>query len=227
MKNKIYFPKDDDMNIFSAVQSKDGLVIPLSYWGYPNIHVTIFSREIKRRPGWNKFSVHLKRNGDSSNFYEFYQEFDKNKFNQKNKRLEEEIKKIFTDFLRKYSGDLPENSICLDCAIKEMFKGANKKIKNKEDAQKFYRDLIKRSKNLDEFENKFKRCNKPGHYLFYNNKKKTLYVKYPSGYVSYLDNKKLEKNLVNLLKQNFTNIFNNFKNIIKDAKKALRRYLKR
>lgn len=223
MKNKIYLPKDKN-KLFSIISSKEGLVLPLTYWGYPNMHITFYMKDMPRKKGFQKLNIHVTQEGEKEKIIEFNYEFDKSISNKKNKKLEEQFKKIFLEFLKKYSKKKPEESICLECFIKDTFE-PSEKFNKKSEAKEFYKKIIGKKLGFDKEDLlKYKECNIKNHYLFYDLKKKGLFVRYPTGFVSYFNNQKLIKKIEPLLKENFLFFAKEFKNIVKKTKSKLKEF---
>ncbi len=171
--SKIYLPKDEK-ELFSVASSKDGLVVPLVNFGYPNIHVTIFLRELDKDL---LFNVHIKDEISKEMIVNkeirFNPKILKNQLNEKIKKLRE----VYFYYSKKWDKQKvnTKDFVCLDCFIKQkmLFLPPINKRKN---AQKFYESLPKLIEDRHVL-NSCPICNKPKHSLLYNIEKDEIYYR--------------------------------------------------
>jgi len=222
-QDKIYFLKDEEFNLFSLISSKEGLVIPLTYWGYPGVHLTVYIKEMEHKKGFKKINFHLTNENNKIRPFEKHYEFNEEEINTKSRRFKEEIAKIFKNFLTKYLTKIDNPVICIECFVLEKFPDS-KKLDKKENALEYYKNLVQKGKKIEKLEfNEIKPCNSKNHCMYYEPSEEKFYIKYPGGFVTYENNDLLIKNVEKLLKENYNPIFTEFKALIKLIKSHLKR----
>jgi hypothetical protein len=222
-QDKTYFPKDDELNLFSVVSSKDGLVIPLGYWGYPGVHLTIYTKDMKHKKGFKKINLHLTSENNKIKYFEKNYELPEEVFNLRNKKFEEELTKIVKNFFNKHLIKIDKPLVCVECFVLEKFP-ASKKLDKKESALEYYKNFIQKGKKIEKLElSEIKPCEDNKHCMNYEPSEEKFYIKYPGGFVTYEDNDLLIKSIESLLRENFKPLFTEFKILIKLIKSHLKR----
>jgi hypothetical protein len=226
MKDKVYFPKDDKLNLFSVASAKEGIIIPLIYWGYPQRHVTLYVKDMNTKPGYQKVNIHLTNENNNKRILELNYEFPKDALNPNNQKFIEELRRIFQESFNKFYTNENKRFVCIECFLKDKFiPGCTE---DQEKARQFYNDLIKNSKNLkkEDFDIN-KECTENKHCLFYDLKEEALYIRYLQGFVTYSDNDLFLKKVEALFKEQFSPLANGINTVFKSIKKALRKDMNR
>jgi hypothetical protein len=168
---KFYFPKDDELNLFSIIQSSTGVVIPLCNFDFENHHLTICFKEVGIMRGIN---IHITDEITKKQVYNKYFEIDlenmENYFIEKFKLFYE------TEMIQYLENKIDPNEkyYCLDCYFEENFKEMDFSKKSS------VKDTFKGISGIDENEilmnlDKFPLCNKERHRMIYNPITKTQY----------------------------------------------------
>lgn len=106
MTDKLYFPVDENFNLFCLSSSSTGLVIPLGPFGYPSTHLTIYMRDVVSKEGFQKLVIHITHELTGEKIIESYVEFNK-----------EMTKRYFEEKFHKYLLEIVE--IMKECVVKE------------------------------------------------------------------------------------------------------------
>jgi len=119
--SKIYLPNlpKDEQELFSIINSKEGLVIPLTNFGYPDMHITFFSKEIE--PNLILFNVHIKDELSNelivNKSIKYHPEELDEWLNKKNNRLREVFFYYFKKWDKKQTDS--KNLVCVNCFIEK------------------------------------------------------------------------------------------------------------
>lgn len=161
---KVYLPKDEE-ELFSVSKTKDGFMIPLAYFGYPNLHVQLFSRKLEE--DLVLFNIHIKDESNNEMIVNKSIRFKPSQLESHiNKKLDR-LKKVSLKYFNKWS-KIKRNSSdfrCLDCFREKIMPELPINKKNK--AIEFYNELWDSKVDIKELNN-FPLCNKHKHISLIN-----------------------------------------------------------
>ena len=216
--SKIYFPKDEK-ELFSVARSNDGLVIPLVNFGYPNMHATVFLREIEK--DLLLFNVHIKYDISEkmivSKSIKFNPKILKNQLNEKIKKLREVCFYYFKKWDKQKVNT--KDFVCLDCFIKKKMLSLPP-INKRKNAQKFYESLPKLIEDRDILS--YPICNKPKHSFLYNIKKDEIYYRIANHIITQKESDEYVFSMESVFKEEFEKFSKFLDSIIKDFHKYIK-----
>lgn len=222
-KNKVYFPKDERLNLFCISSSKHGLVIPLAQFGYPAIHLTFYIKEMQNKQGFQKLSIHLSDHQSGTILKEYFLEFNE-------KLIKKHYSEKFKNFIDKYLTVLKKHIIeaknlqnkkieCYDCFIQK-FK--QYKVHKKEIAKQSYKQMIKDLEKIHKVV--FEPCSDSKHRLLIDLNTGKIYFRSVAGVFKYSSATKMMKELDSIFKETFPDEIDWMDNLHKEFKKVLKEY---
>lgn len=225
MSNKVYFPKNESFNeFFSFAVSTNGWVIPLNYFDYPNIHITIYVKEMENKKDWKKLSIHITK--DNKIIDEFYLEW-----NEKDPKLEEKYLKKSIKFMNEYSKIFEKykittqkidekNIICYDC----LYKQKPLQLDTKSRAKKAFNSLIERIKNERLNYPNYKECQNNKHNVLMNIETGQMYRQTSFGLFTFSNTEKFIEEFGNIIEKVFSDEFKWLEEVKNKLSKTLDRY---
>jgi hypothetical protein len=214
--SKIYLPRTKT-KVFSVISSREGVVIPLVNFGYPNIHLTIFLKELSKEPFLAHLNAHLTHEKNKLKLKEYSLLIDEE--GRKNfQRKMEECQLQLVALVRKSSRKVRLNEkylFCSDCA----HKGGKFNPSTKEEAKRMY-------KHLEElFGNHIKnlvgrQCNDLSHKMYFHLRTKKMYVKRHDDFYAY--HKDFFRELGKIFDERFKEMFLIMRSIEKELKEILK-----
>jgi len=225
MSKKIYLPKNENFNdFFSIALSTDGWVIPLNYFNYPNMYITIYIKNIESKKGWKKLSIHLTK--DDKSLEEFYLEWNekdpklKEKYLNKSIRFINEYSKIFEKYNLNTQDFNKKNIICYDCLLKQK----PLELDTKSKAKKAFNSLVEEIKNERFFYPNFTECLNSKHNILMNIETGQMYRKTSFGLFTFSNTEKFMKEFEKIIEDVFYEEIEWCENTINQLSKTLERY---
>lgn len=222
MSEKFYLPRNDELNLFKIRTSDNAIIIPLNYFGYPNLHVTLY---IKDLPGDKRiFDVHLTNEKESKTIYNNFLEIN---ISETEKLIQNKLFEMNNDFIdlvkdHKLKAVDKRNLFCLNCFVEDNQKFPEK-LNNKNYASEFYSGIINKTIKFDIEElKKCKNCNNPKHDTFLDDQFKNMYMKNALGLFTFKDQVDFSTKLMEIIKKNFQEEINSLNKIIEEIKLKLR-----
>jgi len=202
-QNKIYLPKDEEHNLFWIAQSRDGLVVSLSDFGYKNMHLTFFLKEIEKDR--MIFNIHITKEGENKEYpFSIRFEFDKREVESKiSKKMQTLVPNltVLVESIRKKIIQKPKNAFCLECFYRENF-NFQEDMSNRQSATQVLKDI----KNIEKDIGKYKlttSCEKEKHNIYFNLEDNKMYIKMPFGFLDWKDWELFQKGLIKLFETEF------------------------
>jgi hypothetical protein len=172
---KIYLPQDTG-ELFSICSSREGFVVPLVNFGYPDLHITFYIKDVEGKLENYKLNIHI--TNEKSKEFIFGKElvFNKEELEKNLGKKLEEVKKLTEEYYNrlKYKKISKEGLVCIDCFIEDNIK-PNIKIENREDATKTY--ALMQKDWLIRY-NQYPLCDKRNHKRIYDPFSKKEYYKF-------------------------------------------------
>jgi hypothetical protein len=222
-KNKVYFPKDERFNLFCISSSSTGLVIPLAPFGYPDIHLTIYIKDMENKIGFRKLSIHLSNHQTGKIVKECCLEFNEELLNQQYSEKFKQFSDRYLSILQRYIVEEKnlqnKKLVCYDCFNKQF---SQYKLHKKELAKQSYKQMIKDLKNIPKY--KSEPCFDSKHRLLIDLKTGKIYMKGTVGVLKYSSTSKMLKELDSVFKEVFPEEISWFDKLFKDFKKVLKEY---
>ncbi|MCF7910547.1 hypothetical protein K9L16_02640 [Candidatus Pacearchaeota archaeon] len=224
MSEKFYIPKDDDLNLFKVRTSDNAIIIPLDYFGYPNLHITLYVKELPEDK--RLFDVHITKEKENTPIYNNHLEIN---VSETEKLIQNKLIEMNEDFVNlikehKAKSISKHNLLCLDCFVRDNQK-FTEKINNKNFALEFYKGIFNKTIKFDIEElKKCPVCNNSDHNTFVDDEFTNMYVKNALGLFTFKDQVEFSNNLVNIIKNNFQEEFDRFNKIIEEIKIKLEGY---
>jgi hypothetical protein len=223
MSKKVYFPKDERFNLFCISSSKNGLVIPLAQFGYPDIHLTFYIKEMQNKESFQKLSIHLsdQQKGIILKEYllEFNEELIKKHYSEKFKLFVDKYLSVLKKYIVEAKNLQKKKLECYDCFTKKF---SQYNVHKKEAAKQAYKQMIKDIKKIYKYN--FEPCSDPTHKLLIDLNTGKIYFKSTAGVFRYSSTTKMIKELDSVFKEVFPDEIKWIDNLNKDFKKILKKY---
>lgn len=221
---KIYLPRDENPNLFKIRTSDNAILIFLDYFGYPNLHLTFYIKELPEDE--RLFDLHLT---DEKTGEKLYQNSIKINIPKTEKKIQEKLFELNDDFIKliqehkKKSID-KKDLVCLNCFVEDQEKFPEK-LDNKEYAKEFYSGIFNKTIKFDV--EKLKtcvKCNNSKHDIFMDKNLTNMYMKNAMGIFTFKDQVEFSNNLVNLIREKFKDELNKFEKVAEEIKNKLKEY---
>jgi len=223
-KNKIYFPKDDRFTLFCISSSSTGLVIPLAPFGYPDIHLTAYIRNMQTKEGFQKVSIHLKNHQTGEiieeRFLEFNEELLKKHYSKKFEMFVEKYLSIISKYIVEEKNLKNKKFTCYDCFIKKQI--SSYPMHKRKMAIKSYKQIMNDLKNIHEHD--VEPCSNSKHRLLIDLNTGKIYMKSIEGVLKYSSTSKMMNELGSVYKEIFSEEIEWMDMLDRDFKKALKEY---
>jgi hypothetical protein len=183
-KNRVYFPIDENLSLICLASSKTGIVLPLDQFGYPNVHFTVYIKDMKTKQGYQKISLHLKDQKADKIIAEYLIEFDEEIIKKKYAEKITKWIKSWISIVKKYivkADTLNDRIICYDCYINDNFSGYS--LHRRDKAIESYKDMFDKIKNIKY--QQFQECNNSNHRLLMDLNTGTILYKSVGGIFKY------------------------------------------
>ncbi|MCL5018672.1 MAG: hypothetical protein M1416_02830 [Candidatus Pacearchaeota archaeon] len=219
-KNKLYLPKDEELNLFWIAKSKDGLVISLKDFGYDCMHLTLFFKEI----GDDNvlFNIHITEEGKDKKFeikFEYNRKEIEEKLNKKIELIKPDLEKLILS-LKNKSVERPEKAICLICLAEKNF-NFEKKMNKRETATQLW-DNLKKMEIVDLQKSKLTYdCDNKEHYQYIDVETGREYLKTSLGFIPYKDLEFFKNEMFKIIKNNFNEEFSFLESLFNQVKEGL------
>jgi len=221
--NKVYFPKNEK-ELFIICGSKDGLVIPLRDFGYPNIHITFYIKQNKINKKIKQINIHLTDEISGLRLYEKNADLDEENIKICFSNCFKELKNVVSFYQRKFKkiSYSSKNLFCTECVGKNLI--PNLDMKTREKAKKSYINLFNFLGNIDDsfFINNVVNCNDNKHIIFYDILTKRTYYRICDSFVTQKDANKYTQALENVFNKEFSKALSIVDKIIQDIKHILK-----
>lgn len=223
-KNKIYFPKDERLNLCSISSSSTGLIIPLAPFGYPAIHLTAYIKDMQNKKGFQKVGIHLKNHQTGeiieTRYLEFNDELLKQQYSEKFEQFVDKYLSIIQKYFVEEKNLKNKKLVCYDCFTEKQ--RSSYSLHKKELAKSSFKQMIEDMKNISK--HKFEPCSDSKHRLLIDLSTRKIYMKSISGVLKYSSTSKMMRELDSIFKEIFPDELNWLDELEKDFKKALKGY---
>jgi hypothetical protein len=230
MSKKIYLPFKEETiipvnedELFSIGFSSEGIVITLNKFGYKDIHITIYIKEIDEINKTIKINAHLTKENKEEKYKEKLLEFERTidlkKIEKYVKEKEEKIAEIYLNHQKsikqKYN---PRRIICSRCAGKEL----KLSLKSKKKALEAYQK-IENFEFTNEIIHTCHSCKEEKHNPHYHLRKRIILYKIGDKYQT---EKQAKKFIEKIKKEIFSEVYEIIEKEIKPIREEFERVMK-
>ena len=214
----------DLKELFIICGSKDGLVIPLCDFGYPNIHLTSYIKQNKINKKINLINIHLTDEISGLKLYEKNMYLNEENIKKCFSNCFKELKKVvnFYEIKFKKISYSSKNLFCTECVGKNLIPTLD--MKTREKAKKSYRNLFNLLGNINDsfFINNVGKCNDKKHIIFYDILTKKTYYRICGNFVTQKDANKYTRAMENVFNKNLSEALSIVDKTIHEMKQTLK-----
>lgn len=201
-QNKVYLPKDEEDNLFWVAQSREGLVVSLSDFGYKNMHLTFFLKEIEKDK--MLFNIHITEEGENKRYpFSIRFEFDRKEVESNiSKKMQAIVPNLtaLVESIRKKTIRKPRGVFCLRCFYWENFNFQN--MSNRQSATRVLKEIKTIKKDIRNYKLTTS-CEKEKHNIYFNLGNDKRYIKMPFGFIAWKDWELFQNGLIKLFETEF------------------------